>query len=134
MVAALAGKRLTVAESAGRRGEGEGAAGGTGNAGLSVENEVVLAGEGGGYSVDILVQGGGLRGCHKGVVVEVDGPSHFLNPDRVLNGASQFKHRFLAAAGWGVVHVPYFEWQAQVGEAQRLGYIAGKLASHHPLY
>jgi hypothetical protein len=56
--------------------------------------------------------------------VEVDGPSHFLLPDErgecAPNGRTRLKRRLLASAGWRVVAVPYYEWDALGGaEAQQ---------------
>ncbi len=60
---------------------------------------------GGGYSVDIQLVDGQTEGL--GVVVEVDGPSHFLlrvdHTDRstlATNGSTRLKHRLLEAMGW----------------------------------
>ena len=54
----------------------------------------------------------------------MDGPSHFLLPDgrgeRAPNGSTWLKRRLLASAGWRVVAVPYYEWDALGGaEAQQ---------------
>ena len=70
----------------------------------------------GGYSVDVLLRG--LPGRPR-VVVEVDGPSHFVGQH--LTGSTQLKHRLLRAMGWEVVQVPYFEWPK--GKEQRASYV-----------
>ena len=66
-----------------------------------------------GYSVDIQ-----LIGWQQKVVLEVDGPSHFLRalgqsappgPD-LWNGNTRFKHRLLSSCGLRVLHVPYSDW------------------------
>ena len=48
------------------------------------------------------------------MAVEVDGPSHFLEPDdrghRPANGPTLLKRRLLRAAGWRLVSVPFYEW------------------------
>ena len=48
------------------------------------------------------------------IAIEVDGPSHFLQPDdrgvRKSNGPTLLKRRLLAAAGWRVISVPFYEW------------------------
>ncbi|EOD36009.1 hypothetical protein EMIHUDRAFT_226842 [Emiliania huxleyi CCMP1516] len=48
------------------------------------------------------------------IAIEVDGPSHFLLPDgwgvRKPNGPTLLKRRLLAAAGWRVISVPFYEW------------------------
>ena len=60
-----------------------------------------------GYSLDLALPS-------SRVAVEVDGPSHFLLPDgrgvRKSNGPTLLKRRLLAAAGWRVISVPFYEW------------------------
>lgn len=48
------------------------------------------------------------------VAVEFDGPSHFFANAPAPVGATAFKRRLLAAAGWDVVSVPWGDW-AQLG-------------------
>jgi hypothetical protein len=99
--------------------------------GFSVELEArVLDGL---HAVDVLVHlpGGAL------VAVEFDGPTHFLRstadkpPSRtpVLNGATLFRDRLLREGGFGVVAVPFFEWAALVGDAERDDYLSGRVAA-----
>jgi len=58
-----------------------------------------------GYSLDAVV-------LHNGgeVAIEVDGPSHFHG--RTPTGATALKRRQLRAAGWALLPVPYWEWDA----------------------
>ena len=59
----------------------------------------------GGLSCDIVIQANPV------VVVEVDGPSHFLrNLPREPLGTTVLKARLLAAQGVAFVRVPYFDW------------------------
>eukprot|EP00964_Phaeocystis_antarctica_P143807 scaffold109408_cov72-Phaeocystis_antarctica.AAC.11 len=44
------------------------------------------------------------------VAIEVDGPSHFCG--RTPTGATALKRRQLRAAGWALLPVPYWEWDA----------------------
>jgi len=44
------------------------------------------------------------------VAIEVDGPSHFCG--RTPTGATALKRRQLRAAGWALLPVPYWEWNA----------------------
>jgi hypothetical protein len=53
------------------------------------------------------------------LAVEVDGPTHFLWPDRRLNGRTQHRNRVLAARGYAVVGVPYFEWDKRADYKQQ---------------
>ena len=58
-----------------------------------------------GYSLDAVVLHGGRE-----VAIEVDGPSHFCG--RTPTGATALKRRQLRAAGWALLPVPYWEWDA----------------------
>ena len=60
-----------------------------------------------GYSLDAVV---GIDGCD--VAVEVDGPSHFVGRSRTPTGATALKRRQLRAAGWRLLPIPYWEWDA----------------------
>ena len=64
--------------------------------------------DGGGSSVDGAVDME-LRGLGDGrrLVVEVDGPSHFMNWGE--NGSTGLKRRVLVGMGWEVTSVPFFE-------------------------
>jgi hypothetical protein len=44
------------------------------------------------------------------LAIEVDGRTHFLWPDRRLDGSSQHRNRMLAVRGYAVIGVPYYEW------------------------
>ena len=59
-----------------------------------------------GYSLDVVVSL--LDG--REVAVEVDGPAHFFG--QVPTGATVLKRRQLRAAGWALLPVPYWEWNA----------------------
>jgi hypothetical protein len=65
-----------------------------------------------GYSIDAVVRVGG-----RDVAVEVDGPSHFFG--RSPTGATALKRRQLSAAGWLLLAVPYWEWDALHGARLR---------------
>ena len=58
-----------------------------------------------GYSLDAVILHGGRE-----VAIEVDGPSHFCG--RTPTGATALKRRQLRAAGWALLPVPYWEWDA----------------------
>jgi hypothetical protein len=86
-----------------------------------------------GYSVDARL----LLGTDRKVVLEVDGPFHFLvacitrdlaKPSGLREPGTTFlKHRQLKRAGWTVVQVPYWEWNA-LTPAQQAPYLRDKLA------
>jgi len=63
---------------------------------------------------------------YAGIVIEVDGPTHY-DDERRLRPASEMIRRHLALAGWGVLDVPYWEWDALKGPARK-AYLANLLA------
>ena len=77
-----------------------------------------------GYSLDLALPS-------SRVAVEVDGPSHFLLPDgrgvRKPNGPTLLKRRLLAAAGWRVISVPFYEWDGFATANERHTYLQGLL-------
>jgi len=75
------------------------------------------------FVVDIVaVTAAGTR-----LALEVDGPQHFLRPGFTRTGPSQFRDRSLAARGFKVAVVPFFEWYALQGPMQQQAYLLGKL-------
>ncbi|EOD31307.1 hypothetical protein EMIHUDRAFT_232078 [Emiliania huxleyi CCMP1516] len=66
------------------------------------------------------------------IAIEVDGPFHFLLPDgrgvRRPNGPTLLKRRLLAAAGWRVISVPFFEWDALPTASERQTYLERAVA------
>ena len=60
-----------------------------------------------GYSLDAVVRIDGHD-----IAVEVDGPFHFLSGmhTQTPSGATMLKRRQLAASGWPLLPVPYWEW------------------------
>jgi hypothetical protein len=67
-----------------------------------------------GYSLDAVVVVEG-----RDVAVEVDGPSHFVGRTGTPSGSTILKRRQLRAAGWPLLSVPYWEWDAlgKIGNA-----------------
>ena len=78
-----------------------------------------------GYSLDLALPS-------SRVAVEVDGPTHFLLPDgrgvRKSNGPTLLKRRLLAAAGWRVISVPFYEWDGFATAKERQTYLQGAVA------
>ncbi len=65
------------------------------------------------------------QGNFRGIAIEVDGPTHFLNshPDE-LDGPTQLRNRLLESRGWRVVSVPVTEWQrAGPEEASKIAFL-----------
>ena len=57
---------------------------------------------------------------------QVDGPTHFValaGGGRRPSGATALKRRLLARAGWRVVAVPYWEWEACAGPEAQAAYL-----------
>ncbi|KAJ1616989.1 hypothetical protein T492DRAFT_1103190 [Pavlovales sp. CCMP2436] len=69
-----------------------------------------------------------VMASHAGIVIEVDGPSHYDDERRLLP-ASEMIRRHLTLAGWAVLGVPYWEWNALKGHAQKAAYLAELLSS-----
>ncbi|EOD10433.1 hypothetical protein EMIHUDRAFT_215635 [Emiliania huxleyi CCMP1516] len=73
-----------------------------------------------GYSLDLALPS-------SRIAIEVDGPSHFLLPNglgvRQPNGPTLLKRRFLAAAGWRVISVPFYEWDGFARANERQTYL-----------
>ena len=61
------------------------------------------------------------------MAIEVDGPSHYVG--REANGSTILKRRQLRWAGWPLVVVPYWEWNALANEGKvaRESYLEHKL-------
>lgn len=66
------------------------------------------------------------------VVVEVDGPTHFSNQARLLDGASCLKHALLRHAGFVVVLVHYMDWDACKNKVAREGLLRQLLLNAVP--
>ena len=94
--------------------------------GVEVAEEQVLEVDGGGYSVDMLLRG---LGKARGVVVEVNGPSHFValaggeEGAWRENGSTGLKRRLLVGLGWEVISVPFFEWNLLRGSNAKDRYV-----------
>ena len=96
--------------------------------GVEHENEAVVSG----LSVDILIHGSACsvdETCEetRDVVIEVDGPSHYLRGDGGVSGSTRFKHRMLEKYGVKVLHVPYLEWGELHTLAAKKQYMKDKL-------
>lgn len=68
------------------------------------------------------------------LAMEVDGPHHFVacpwdNSTRRQNGSTQLKRRLLAASGWAVASVPFYEWDVLATEPARASYLRQQLAA-----
>ena len=77
----------------------------------------------GAFSIDITA----TTAAGVELAIEVDGPSHFIQPGNTLEGGTQFRNRALAARGYVVVSIPYREWSALRGAAQKQQYLLAKL-------
>nr|AKM76719.1 AT2G31890-like protein [Pelargonium x hortorum] len=74
-----------------------------------------------GYSVDAVVVG-------NKIALEIDGPTHFSRNTVVPLGHTMLKRRYIKAAGWKVVSLPYQEWDECQGEFEQLEYLGKLLA------
>jgi hypothetical protein len=74
-----------------------------------------------GYFVDIAIEkhvGG------KPLLIEVDGPSHFINKRETME--SKMKKRHLSQSGYTVVSIPHFEWKQHTSNKQ--AYLQSKIS------
>jgi hypothetical protein len=86
------------------------------------QQEVVTAD--GNFSIDIAaVTAAGVK-----LAIEVDGPTHFVSPHNNLNGPTQYRNRALAARGYTVVSIPWWEWITLKGGEAKLAYLQRKLS------
>jgi hypothetical protein len=74
------------------------------------------------HSIDVFV----VTAAGVPVAIEVDGPQHFSQPDLQLTGRTQWRNRSLAARGYVVVSVPYWEWN-RLPAAEHIGYLEAKV-------
>ena len=61
------------------------------------------------------------------VAIEVEGPQHYVQPDSTLSGTTQSRNRTLAARGYAVISIPYWDWDEQRSTAQQQQYLLAKL-------
>ena len=94
--------------------------------GLSPRIEAVLP-DAGGYRVDFALPATSEVGPCRGIVLEVDGPTHYSRNSRLPLGSTRMKWSHLRAAGYAVAAVPVFEWDRLRGPADRSAFLAAKL-------
>lgn len=105
---------------------------------ISHENETVASGF---LSVDIFIKPDMSQqndGDHKGVIIEVDGPSHFLrcgNGSEMVGkrstktkGESLLKDRLLEKQGYKVLHIPYYEWDELTTPETKKNYLSSVMS------
>lgn len=66
-----------------------------------------------GYLLDFVVEWHGVP-----LALEVDGPTHFLQPGAAPTGATKLKRRQLREAGWRLVSIPYWELDPLIAPAR----------------
>ncbi|KAJ1488554.1 hypothetical protein T484DRAFT_1782771 [Baffinella frigidus] len=101
------------------------------SAGLEVEIEEEYRDARSGYSINVLVRRLSAAGSTGGAewAVEVDGPFHFLGDGKSPSGSTLLKRKHLEQLGYTVVLVPFWEWQALMGEEAQRGYLVDKLGA-----
>ena len=62
------------------------------------------------------------------VAIEVEGPHHYIQPSSTLSGSTLYRNRALAARGYVVISVPYWDWKALDSTAQQQRYLLAKLS------
>ena len=63
-----------------------------------------------------------------GVVIEIDGPSHFAANAPLPLGPTLMKRRHLAAQGWRLMDVPWSDWDALPDARAQASYLDTRLA------
>ena len=63
------------------------------------------------------------------VAVEVVAPYDYVQPSNTLRGPTLFRHRALAARGYAVVRVPYWDWDALHSTEEQQKYLLTKLSN-----
>jgi hypothetical protein len=61
------------------------------------------------------------------VAIEVDGSHHYVQPDSTLSGPTLRRNRALAARGYALISIPYWEWEVLRGTEQQQQYLLAKL-------
>jgi hypothetical protein len=75
------------------------------------------------FSIDITaVTAAGVK-----LALEVDGPTHFVNPGNRVNGRTQYRNRALVARGHTVVSIPGWKWWQLKGAEQQQQYLQDEL-------
>jgi hypothetical protein len=77
-------------------------------------------------SIDVLVRRRSAAGSTEWAV-EVEGPTHFLGDGRTPSGSTLLKRKQLGQLGYRVAPVPFWEWQALIGEEAKRKYLQEKL-------
>ena len=60
---------------------------------------------------------------NKKCVIEVNGPSHYLDNTHDLNSKSKFKYRLLEKMGYTVTEIPYWEWAKLKNAQEKVEYM-----------
>lgn len=73
------------------------------------------------YSVDIFF-------IHQGheVIIEVDGPSHFIqtmNGNYMPSGSKRLKHKHLKQENCRIISIPFYEWSSCKSQQDKSNYI-----------
>jgi hypothetical protein len=61
------------------------------------------------------------------LAIEVDGPNQYIRPERTYDGSTLFENRALAARGYVLVSISYWEWNALRAAEQKQQYLLTKL-------
>ncbi len=93
-------------------------------AALRVPHSVEQPSDDGLFSIDVAIVDAPSSAR---VALEVDGPFHFTANSRAALGPTRSRNRLLAARGWRVVCVPFFEWNALRNVYEQKLYLKAKL-------
>lgn len=62
------------------------------------------------------------------VAIEVEGPHHYVQPGNTLTGPTFYRNRALAARGYALISIPYWEWDLLHSPEEKQQYLLVKLS------
>jgi hypothetical protein len=95
-------------------------------AALRIPHAVERLSDDGLFSVDVALE---VPSSSRRIALEVDGPYHFSANSRARLGPTRGRDALLAARGWEVLSVPFFEWGTLRNVYEQKLYLRSKLAA-----
>jgi hypothetical protein len=76
-----------------------------------------------------LIDIAGVTAAGVKVAIEVDGPYHYVQLDNTLSGPTLCRNRALAAQGYALICIAYWEWRTLRSKGEQQQYLLDKLNS-----